>query len=63
MIFVTRLKFFFDSNFYKKFRPDYSNFEYVKRNTSINKSYEIKNIVTKRIRKYNKTAVTKYMIK
>lgn len=63
VISVSQLESYSGPNPYNRPRPDYPNFVYVEGDTPDNKSYEVKDIVVKRVRKYGKTAVTKYMMK
>ena len=61
IIFVTQLKFFFDENFYNKFRSNYSNFVKIKKNTNDWRFYVMKKILNKKIKKFKRIVVTQYL--
>jgi hypothetical protein len=52
-----------DSNLYDRFRSINSEFVEMKENTSIKRSYEMKRILKKRSKKYEKIVVRQYLIK
>lgn len=60
---VSQLKFsMFTKNSYNKPRFDHFDFVQIKNNTKTIKSYEVKKIVVKKIRKYDKINVIQYRI-
>ena len=63
IISVTQLKFYFDENFYHKFKSNYSNFVKIEKNTNDWRFYVIKKILDKRIKKFERISVIQYMIK
>ena len=64
MIFITQLKFVsFDENFYHRSKFNHFDVVEIKNDTSNYQFYEIEKIVDKRIRKYNRTYVTQYLIR
>ena len=50
-------------NFYNRSRSDYLDSMYVKENIETEKSYEMKKITDKRIKKFDRTQITQYKIK
>ena len=61
---VTQLEFAtFHQNLYNRSRSDHSNSVYVEDDTKTEKFYEMKAIVDKRIKKFEKTSITQYKIK
>ena len=53
----------FVQNSYNKSRSEHSKSIYVEKNNEFEKSYEIKAIIDKRVRKFEKTSITQYKIK
>ncbi len=62
VIFVTQLEFIADDS-YKRSRSNHFDFVFVERNTSIEKFYEIEQILVKRVRQYEKINVNQYLIR
>lgn len=50
-------------NLYNRFRSDHSNAVKIEENIEYEKFYEVERILAKRIRKYDRTAITQYLIK
>ena len=64
MISIAQLEFVStDENFYRRSRFSHSDAVEMKNDTLDNQFYEIEKIVDKRIRKYNRTYVTQYLVR
>lgn len=64
VIFVTELEFaLFFQNLYNRSKSNHFDSVYVEDDIEIEKSYEIKAIIDKRIRKFDSTSTTQYKIK
>ena len=61
---VTQLKSVFSfRNFYNRSRSNYLEFVYIENDIETKKFYEIKAIIDKRIKKFDKISIIKYKIK
>ena len=61
---MTQLKsIFFDENSYQRFRFNHFEIVEMKNDTLEYQFFEIEKLITKRIRKYNRTYVTQYLIR
>ena len=64
IIFIAQLKsILVDFNSYQRLRSHHSDSVKMKKNTNEYRFYEIDKLVSKRIRKYNKTLITQYLVK
>lgn len=63
IISVTQLKPHSKNDFYNRFILTHLDFVYVEKNIATNKFYEVKKMINKKIKKYNKTVATKYLIR
>ena len=63
VILVSQLESVNDEDFYHKYRSHYSEAVENKKNIKFEKSYEIKKMINKRIRKFGKTEVTQYLFR
>lgn len=63
IISIIQLKLHSDNDSYNRFISIHSDSVYVEKNTLFNKLYEVKKIMDKRIKRYNKIAITQYLIR
>ena len=52
----------FKNDSYDRYRSHHLNFVYIKNDTKIEKFYEIKKLMNRRIKRYEKKNVTQYLI-
>ena len=64
VVFIAQLEsIFVDENSYQRFRSHYSNFLKMKNDTKEYRSYEMKRLVVKKIKKYNKIIIIQYLVR
>jgi hypothetical protein len=63
IIFIAQLKSASDSNFYNQLKSTNSKLVKMKEDITIKKSYEMKRVLKKRLRKYEKITITQYLVK
>ena len=60
---IAQLKPMFDTNSYNRYRSHHSAFVHMKEDTEVEKFYEVKKLINRRIRRYEKKNVTQYLIR
>ena len=63
VIFITQLKLMLKRDFYNRYRLYYLTFVHIKNDTKIEKFYEIKKLINRRIKRYEKKNITQYLIR